>query len=196
MPNRWILVLLLPLLFLGGCASVGSFRGLKLDDESVYVAGLPPLLQDNHYSCGAVCVAAVAASLDVPPERFRAKHPALAQDLSGRELTALAEELGLQAFAYRGSPEDLEQNLRKGRPVIVMIPQALIPDGALSSTLLLTAWNEWGPKPAHWVVVLGITKNKSVILHDPASGPMTIKPEVFHAWWAKKEHLSVLIVRP
>jgi hypothetical protein len=91
-------------------------------------------------------------------------------DATGRDLQVLAEGLGLQTFAYRGSMDDLQENLRKGRPLIVMIPQPQLPTGELTAALLLNAWNQWGPRPAHWVVVVGFTKNKAVIIHDPDSG--------------------------
>ena len=46
---------------------------------------------------------------------------------------------------------------------------------------------------AHWVVAVGIAKNKAVIIHDPYSGPLVVKSETFQAWWAKKGDLAVLI---
>ena len=49
------------------------------------------------------------------------------------------------------------------------------------------------PKPNHGMVVVGLTKDKSVLLHDPASGPMVVKPEAFQTWWAKKDNLTVLL---
>ena len=169
------------------------FKGIALDDESVYVSGLPPIRQNEHYACGAACVAAVAAYWNVAPAEFRAKHPQLPADATGRDLQLLAEGLGLQAFAYRGSMDDLEENLRKGRPMIVMISQPLLSNGELTASLLLNAWNRWGPKPAHWVVVVGLAKDKAVFIHDPYSGPLVVQLEAFQAWWAKKDQLTVLI---
>ena len=179
-------------LLLAGCASVDSFKGIAIDDDGVYVSGLPPIKQDDHYACGAACAAAVATFWNVPLAEFSEKHPMMTADMTGHELQVLGEELELRAFAYRGSMEDLQENLHKGRPVIVMIPQPLIPGGDMASALLFNAWNKWGPKPAHWVVVVGIDKNKNVIMHDPASGPMVMKAETFQLWWGKKGNLSVL----
>lgn len=143
--------LLLPSFWLGGCASVTTFRGIALDDESVYLSGLPPIKQDEHYACGAACVAAVAAYWNVSPAEFRAKHPQLPTDATGRDLQVLAEGLGLQAFAYRGSMDDLAENLRKGRPLIVMIPQPLPPSGEWTAALVLNAWNQRAPgRPIGW----------------------------------------------
>lgn len=58
-------------------------------------------------------------------------------------------------------------NLRQGRPLIVMIPQPLIPGSDLTSAILLNAWDRWGPKPNHWVVVVGLTNDKTVIIQIP-----------------------------
>ncbi len=185
--------LLLSALLLGGCTTVSGFKGLTLEDDTLYVSGLPPIKQDKNYACGAACVAAVASFWNVPLADFRAKHPSLPADTTGHDLQALATELGLQAFAYRGSMEDLQENLHQGRPLIVMIPQPLIPDGGLTGAALLNAWDKWGPKPNHWVVVVGLTKDKSVIIHDPASGPMAVKLAAFQEWWIKKGNLTVLV---
>ena len=195
MPTRWIFGLLLAA-SLSGCASVAPFKGFAIEGDSVYVAGLPPIRQDRHYACGAACVAAVAGYWNVSLTEFRAKRPQMPGDATGLDLQQLAADLGLQAFAYRGSMEDLRENLQKGRPLIVMIPQPVLPTGGLTGVPLINAWNRWGHKPAHWVVVLGLTRDKSVILHDPESGPMEVKPEAFQAWWAQKDHLTVLIAAP
>jgi len=185
--------LLIPALLLGGCTSVAPFKGLSLSEGDIYVCGIPPIRQDKQYACGAACVAAVAAFWSVPIAEFTARHPSLPADATGRDLQVLANDIGLQAFVYRGSMDDLQENLRKGRPLIVMIPQPLIPSGGLTRTTLLNAWNQWGHKPAHWVIAVGITKDKAVLIHDPASGPMVVKPEAFQKWWARKDNLTVLL---
>lgn len=188
-----ILRLLLPVCSLTGCTAVTHFRGLSIGDDSVYVAGLPPMHQDKYYSCGAACLAAVATYWNVPVGRFRAQCPRYSEDTTGRDLQQLAENLGLDAFVYRGSIADLRDNLEKGRPVIVMIPQLVLPEGGLVSVSLIDAWNSWGHKPAHWVVVLGFTRSKGVIVYDPESGSAVIKEQAFEKWWAKKSYLSVLV---
>lgn len=188
--------LLLALLGTGGCASVTHFRGVTLNEDCVYVNGVPPVRQDKNYACGPACVAAVAALWGVDFADFKARHPSLPADASGHELEQMAKDLGLQAVVYRGSMEDLQQNLREGRPLIVMIPMPLIASGGLASDLLLNAWNEVGPRPAHWVIVLGSVANQRVIVADPASGPLTVRQDEFQKWWAKKENLCVLITAP
>ena len=196
MPVQKLFYALLFVLLASGCASVAPFNGLAIEDDGVYVAGLPPIHQDKRYACGAACVAAVAAYWNVTLAQFRTARGQMPEDATGHDLQVLAGELGLQAFVYRGSMEDLRYNLRQGRPLIIMIPQPVLPTGGLVSASLLNAWNRWGRKPAHWVVVTGLTKNQSVIVHDPESGPMTISPKSFQTWWAQKDELTILITAP
>lgn len=193
LPIWRVLYLLSPAWVLAGCASVAPFRGLTVEDDSIYVAGLPPIHQDKNYSCGAACVAAVANYWNVSPRQFRSKCPRWPENTTGDDLQRLAEDLDLSGFVYRGSMEDLRDNLGKGRPLIVMIPQPVVPGGGLVSVTLFNAWNRWGHKPSHWVVVLGLTKSNDVIIQDPESGETVINGRSFEKWWAKKSYLTVLI---
>lgn len=186
-------VLLGAALFAGGCATVAPFKGLTLREDSVYVGDVPLVRQDRDYACGPACLAAVAAHWGVSLADFTARHPRLPVDTTGAELAKLAEELGLQAVAYRGSWDDLRENLGAGRPLIVMIPMPLIARGGLVSDLILNAWNAAGPRPAHWVVVVGVTADGRVIIDDPASGPLQLRRGDFEQWWARQDHRCVLV---
>jgi ABC-type bacteriocin/lantibiotic exporter with double-glycine peptidase domain len=185
--------LLLPVLLLGGCASVAPFKGLTFREDSTFVNGVPPVQQDKTHACGPACVAAVAAHWGVALATFKSSHPFLPDDASGQDLQTLAEKLGLQAFAYRGSIDDLHDNLSKGRPLIVMIPKPIIGGSGLVTKPLLNFWNDYGPRPPHWVVAVGFVKNQKVIINDPASGPLIVNQTTFEKWWAKNDNLCVLI---
>src|SRR5207245_2012768 len=104
----------LAIVFLAGCTSVAAFRGLPIENDSLYVSGVAPLHQDSRYACGATCVAAVAAYWNVPLATFREKQPEMPRAATGAELEDLAKRLGLQAFCYESSLENLQQNLEKG----------------------------------------------------------------------------------
>ncbi len=190
------LTLALAALLLCGCTTVSSFRGLSLTDESLYVSGLPPFRQNHDYACGPACVAAVAAYWGVGLPEFKAKCPTAPQDTTGPQLRSIAETLGLRALVFQGSWSDLQDNLRQGRPVIVMIPKP--PDPALRQVGLIGALalsvSEHVPHPSHWVVVIGITGHQQVIVHDPAAGPLQLKAETFRGWWGQMNNLCVLIV--
>ena len=187
----WILLLALAL---GGCTTVGRFNGLRLNDDALYVSGVTPVLQDKSHACGPACIAAVALYWGVNLDEFKASQPHLAEDATGHDLQVLAEKFGLQAFPFRGSMETLRQNLASGRPMIVMLPMPIVPQGGWVTGLVLNTWNEVGPRPAHWVVVVGAIKDKQVIINDPASGPIVVRQDKFVDWWAQKDNLCVLIV--
>jgi predicted double-glycine peptidase len=184
---------LLALLLLGGCSSVASFKGLPLSEDAVYVNGVTPIRQDRDFTCGPACLAAVATHWGVSPAQFKASATASPRDFTARDLQALAARLGLQAFVYGGSMADLRENLDKGRPVIAMISMPLPPQGDLITAEMLALWNEVGPLPAHWVVVVGMIGQKWVILDDPQSGPLAVRTDRFQRWWAKRDSLTVLV---
>ncbi|HTQ30400.1 MAG TPA: cysteine peptidase family C39 domain-containing protein [Opitutaceae bacterium] len=181
-------------LLLGACSSVAPFTGMPLGRNGLYVNGVTPIRQDKIYSCGPACVAAVATHWGVDLARFESRIPPLSGDTTARDLQNLAGELGLTAFAYEGSMDDLQDNLRQGRPVITMIPMPLPPKGDLITAQVLELWNEIGPRPSHWVVVVGMIGQKWMIIDDPASGPLVLEAGRFRRWWARERNLSVLVV--
>lgn len=195
MPISGQILAALVMLALGGCTSVSSFQGIPLSGESLYVSGLPPLRQNAQYACGPVCVAAVAAHWGTPLDEFKARCPSAPQDTTGQELQTLAESLGLRAFVFQGSLDEVRANLRQGRPLIVMITKP--PDQALRRMGLLggiaLALSEKMSRPSHWVVVIGFTAEQEVIVHDPAAGLLRIKPAAFEQWWAEQKNLCVLV---
>ncbi len=183
-------------LLLCGCTSVAYFRGIPLAGDSLYVSGLPPVLQNKQYTCGPACVAAVAAYWGVGLAEFKAKCPGALENTTGQDLKALAESLGLRAFAFQGSFADLQDNLRQGRPLIVMI--TMPPDPGLRRAglvgALALALSEHVPHPTHWVVVVGLASSKDIIVHDPSTGLLQIKAAAFQEWWRRMNNLCVLIV--
>lgn len=193
-PGLRLLILASGVLLGGGCTSVKPFRGIPLDGDSLYVSGLPPIRQDQRYACGPACLAAVAGYWGVELEKFKATDAAAMRDSSGKDLQKLAEALGLRAFVFAGSYADLQDNLRQGRPVIVMLPKP--PDPALRQAGLIgaaaLALSEHVPHPPHWVVVVGLV-GPQVVVHDPASGQLQIETPVFLDWWGRTGNLCVLV---
>lgn len=176
-----------------GCTSVTRFHGLTLSDDALFVSDVAPIRQDRAYACGPACVAAVAAHWGVSPAEFKAQIRESGDDATADDLQQMATRLGLRAFAYQGSMDDLRQNLEKGRPVIAMIPQPLPARGGWLAGAVFNLWNEWGPRPPHWVVVVGEFGDGRIIIHDPASGPLLVKTERFLAWWRETDRLCLLI---
>lgn len=181
---------------LGGCASVTRFNGIALSDDALFVSDVAPIRQEKKHACGPACVAAVAAHWGITLAEFQAKIPQAPVDATGTDMLQMAQRLGLQAFAYRGSMDDLRQNLEKGRPVIVMIPMPMLARGGLVAGAVFNLWNELGPRPPHWVVVIGLVGKECVIINDPASGPLVVRQDRFQSWWTRNDHLCVLIAGP
>jgi predicted double-glycine peptidase len=181
---------------LGGCTTVSAFRGFSLVEGGTFINGVPPVMQDATYSCGHTCLAAVAAYWGVGLERFRSMLPGrLPVETSGAQLQAEAETLGLQAFVYRGSVADLERNLSAGRPLIVMIPLPVDPRG-FPGGLVGTVANFVSsalPRPAHWVVLLGVGPRGDLICHDPRSGTLLLERAGFLSGWARLDNTCVLV---
>jgi predicted double-glycine peptidase len=188
--RSWIVA---PALLLGGCATITPFRGVSLDEDVVYVGDVPPVRQDENYACGAAALASVAAHWGVALTDFKARIPHAAADETGPGLQAIAGRLGLQAFSYSGSMADLRDNLGQGRPIIAMIPMPLLPRGGWIAAGVESLWNEVGPRPPHWVTVVGLVGDRWVIIDDPASGPLTIARDRFERWWGQKQNLCVLV---
>jgi len=179
---------------LSGCSSVVTFTGLPLNERGVYVSGVTPVHQDKSVSCGPACLAAVGTHWGVTLERFKAMTAGAPQETTGRDLQTLAEKMGLRAFVYRGSMDDLRENLGKGRPVIAMVEMPLPPRGDFVTAQLLSLWNELASRPAHWVTVVGLVGDKWVVIDDPVSGPLAIKADRFRRLWEREDSASVLIV--
>lgn len=165
-----------------------------MEGDSLYVSGLPPIRQNARYACGPACVAAVAGYWGVGMTEFKTKVATAPADTTGKNLREMAEALGLRAFVFQGSFADLQDNLRHGRPVIVMLPKP--PDPALRRIGLLgaaaLALSEHVPHPPHWVVVIGVV-GTDVIVHDPAAGQLQIAMAPFQEWWERTNRLCVLV---
>jgi predicted double-glycine peptidase len=166
---------------------------MPLNEDAVYVNGVTPIRQDHDFTCGPTCLAMVATHWGISPAQFKTRAGAAPRDFTARDLQGLAGGLGLQAFVYQGSMADLRENLGKGRPVIAMISMPLPPQGDLVAAEVLALWNEVGPRPAHWVVVVGTIGEKWVILDDPESGPLAVRADRFEKWWAQRDSVAVLV---
>jgi len=181
-----------------GCSTPqNQFRGLTLreaSDTAVLITSVPPLLQDKSVSCGPACVAAVAAYWDVSFNKIAKDNTDshYAEDYTVEELELLAVGLGLKAFKYTGSMADLEGNLRKGRPLIVMIPK---PKSSLPFELSFNnvpVSNLARSDPSHWIIVIGQTQDK-IVVQDPSSGRQAIGRGAFENQWKKREYTCLLL---
>ena len=179
-----------------GCANAKYDSGIDIKSyrEAVSIYCVPPITQSKDYQCGYACMASVAlyhktniGKLTGGPifETF-ARRPTTA-----KELVRMARMLGLEGFAYKGSLDDLLKNLKKRRPVIVLIDRP--PRVGVYPSF------EWAGDTAsafstpHWVVVTGIIPNEKLILHDPRKGRLVMSVKAFTQEWGKQSQISVLV---
>lgn len=183
--------------FLCGCANAKFYRGADLSSAAkpTIIRGVPTVAQTDKYSCGHACLASVAIYYDVPFEMVEERILLGAEQeraLSAGELVRAAESLGLVAFAYEGTFDDLQDNLQKNRPILALInapPKVanypafewFVETGAGSSAL------------PHWVVVVGLGPDAEVIIHDPNKGLLEISKDSFDKQWSKQSRMAVLV---
>lgn len=179
-----------------GCANAKYDRGIEIEsyEKAVSIYGVPPITQTKNYQCGYACMASVALYHKIGIEKLTdgpifktfAHKP-----LSAKELVQMANMLGLEGFAYKGNLDDLLKNLKKRRPVIVLMDRP--PRVGVYPSF------EWAGDTAsafstpHWVVVTGIIPNEKLILHDPRKGRLVMSVQAFTQEWEKPSQISVLV---
>lgn len=192
--DRPFLTLILPIvLFTAGCGHITTFKGVSIDEDALLITRIPPVIQDDKYSCGVACVASVLFYWGKPfPPDGSLDASLFARHLSGKHLKQIADAAGLNAFSYSGSMGDLYENIEKGRPIIVMIRKPVDPRIRFSNIVLLLIDNDlFGG--SHWVIVVGFNGKADVIIHDPALGKLVIKRSLFEKWWESKKNLCLLV---
>jgi uncharacterized protein YvpB len=97
--------------------------------------------------------------------------------LRGEDLKSYCEENGFQAFMYQGGLENIKENLRKGRPLIVAVRSR-------------------SAKLYHYIVLVGFDDGSSVVLaNDPQGGKLKKTGyEKFLSGWKRSRYWSLLIV--
>jgi predicted double-glycine peptidase len=184
-----------------GCApSASRFQGVTLhDNDALLVSGVPPIMQADDTPCGPACLASVAAywSKPVSAGRLRECLGAKADQMahSGDDLAAAARALGLDAYVFQGQLDDLDANLARGRPLIVLIrrrPLGALGELGLGATLPERIAAAMMARKQHWIVVVG-TDRAGIIAHDPALGMTRFDKETFDSWWAGMARLCVLV---
>jgi len=122
-------------LLMGGCSTVTTFKGVSIEENALLISTIPPIAQDEKYTCGVACIASVAYYWGKPfPPNDSFDISSYPRDLSGIDLEHIGKMTGLNTYIYGGSMEDLRKNIEKGRPVIVMIRKPVDPTINYSNT--------------------------------------------------------------
>jgi ATP-binding cassette subfamily B protein RaxB len=112
---------------------------------------VPDIRQSEAAECGLACLAMVLGyhGHDVDLGTLRRRHPTSLNGLTLRGVMALASRMGLDARALRLEPEQL-------------------------GTLVMPAVLHWDMD--HFVVLVAVRRNGTLVVHDPARGERRISP--------------------
>ena len=182
--GRWSAVALLGAL-LTGCYT-GSARGFDpadLDGDPGWIAarGVPMVLQEGDFDCGAAALAMVLSYWGVPATRQEVFEACGAPSggIRAADLREFARKKGLKAFVFEGKPEDFEKELSKRRPVIVGMVKP-------HATFALT----------HYEVVVGLHPRRGIVVTlDPAGGWRQNTVEGFLKEWQLARNLTMVVFR-
>ena len=175
-------ILVLLLLAGGGCRSATTHE-LGPGELSVQAVtlDLPLVEQDSLYTCGLASVSALCQYWNVElsdVERDRLARTAEQEGgLSGRELQAALDRIGMESYLFQGSLDrtstGLYRHVDKGRPPLVMI----CPDATTF----------------HYCLVLGYDEpHGNLILLDPAQGEVLTSLAAFDRSWARCQRFTLL----
>ena len=148
-----------------------------------------PFVQQTREGCGAACIAMVMQYWDRKEglaHRGEADastiltrlHSPEAHGIYASSMKSYLDEQGYRTFVVRGTWDDLDQHLRKGRPLIV----ALKPTGS--------------SKIFHYVVIAGMdSANNLVMFNDPAGRKLSkLDRRTFEKEWKATDNWTLLAV--
>ena len=181
-----------------GCANAEYFSGVRPSGlgGSSFVE-LTPTAQGSGCKCGYASMITVAKYYGVSP-KLLANDAILRRvgdkDLSANNLVTIAKAFDLAAYAYQGSIEDIQQNVTKNRPMMVLLSArprlAPFPSFGWATGTVQSIVGQ-----PHWVVVVGITAEGKVIFHDPAQGCVAMPKDEFRKSWKGQSNVCVLVGR-
>ncbi len=164
------------------CATAATLAGLWLD---------VPFVKQPKDGCGAACISMILQYWSQKDPRFRREVPTVdsiqrtlyapdAHGIFARDMKQYLEREGLRVFTFPGDWDALEQQLSKGRPLIVCLRE-----GSLESTL-------------HYVVVAGLDSAQNLVfLNDPADRKMAASHRAdFEKSWKAAHCWTLLAVPP
>jgi len=168
---------------LSGCTYLGTAREwdpAEAEPGFLLIPGISPIQQRNSVGCGPAALAMVLRCYgeSVGAEDLSRALPPVQEDgVAAGSLRDLARSFGYKAHVIEGTFEDLEEHLRKGRPLIVGLVKPFI-TGALP----------------HYEVVAGIHPVRgSVATIDPARGWTVNSAEGFLEEWVGSGRLLLVI---
>jgi ATP-binding cassette subfamily B protein len=183
---------------LAGCSSYSHFEPWKSGlREDLRWLPVTVIVQKDEAHCGPACLEMVSEywGKRIDQKRFfaliLAERDKKNRDIAGvrtDELAWAARKEGFDAFVVKGEIEDLEEQLAKGRPVIVARPVPEAPSDINPARWL------YKQKDAHFQVLAGWNpKTQKFIIADPAKGWLEIPKKTFAIQW-RYCHNTLLII--
>ena len=147
------------------------------------VLPVPVVQQDELYECGLVSLSSLCQyyRVTIPPQVREAlvRTAAEKEGLSGAELQAALEELGLEVLIFEGtldhSPTGLYQHVDEGRPLLVITQERM--------------------GSPHYCLFAGYDLDRSTVyLLDPRRGPVVWPVATFRDQWQRSQQFTLLAV--
>jgi ABC-type bacteriocin/lantibiotic exporter with double-glycine peptidase domain len=171
-----------------GCSYLGTAEtfdpaDLEREEGWISVKSVPVVLQKEDEDCGAAALAMALAAWDIPiclEQVARECPPVPREGIRAGALRDCARNHGLQAFLVHGTFADFEQELSRGRPVIVGLIKPYV-NGGLT----------------HFEVVVGLHPRKGIVVTlDPAHGWRRNSYEGFLMEWEPAKRLTLVLLKP
>lgn len=149
-----------------------------VSSESGTVIERVPFFPQESYQCGPASLAGVLKywGVEVSPEGIADEiYSSSARGTLDMDMVFYAEDKGLKASRYRGSIEDIRENIDSGRPVIVMVDYGF-----------------WAYQQNHFMVIAGY--NESGVVANTGKDRLKLIPfDKFLKSWEKTDFWSLLI---
>jgi predicted double-glycine peptidase len=202
---NWAISLPLILFVASGCAttpkSAGDDSFQRKYGDYTYCA-VETVRQADKTDCGPACLLAVTRYWQAAVPRPEIEQSKLPHSPNGYTLRALKDasvDHGLRAYIIamrERSRAQLEEQIRKGRPVICAVQQPRRIGPARYIPLLgqaaQAAVTRFGPSTNHFVVVMGISRRR-VLLMDPAVGFDAMRWRTFERRWSQMDCATLLL---
>lgn len=178
-PARVIALASIVLLPLAGCRAE-RVRPELLSPEAVTLE-IPVVRQDELHACGLAAISSLCQywGVAIPAEESAAlsRLAVESEGLSGGELRAALERLGMEVFVFEGTldraPTGLYRHVDAGRPVLVMTSP--------------------GDETNHYCLVTGYDPTHgNLLLLDPVRGEVLAKTGTFERGWDRCRRFTLL----
>jgi predicted double-glycine peptidase len=176
----------LVLLLLVGCS---TYRGTARDTSPaklqrepgwVLLRGVPFVQQDTEYECGAAAISMVVSYWTGVEPRAVVAHfrPVGERGIAAGVLRDYAREQGLASYLIEGKFQDLANELKAGRPVLVGLSKPQTKDRVLD----------------HYEVVVGIhPEQQKIVTLDPSEGWRENSLQGFAREWQLAGHVTLIV---